>query len=232
VRRVSALFSSVALQQRIDGAGFVEVFCILLLEDCFSVYSLIQIRPILYPYILSAHRWNNLIFSIKWLLHEKELYHIRWCKDRIPRKGSNPGPKMSRNMHRCAKQSEGQSERPASPRYHTHDRCNIVTNVFLVDEMITNDFGDSKSIYFENRLIDWCFYYFVRNSLVVLLEVLCARIFSFRFVNMVSPWHLLSNFVPCSDTHVWRQFYKISVWDYKIFDSVIVKRWCGSWRTY
>jgi len=31
--------------------------------------------------------------------------------------------------------------------------------------------------------IDWCcFYYFVRNSLVALLEALCARIFSFRFV--------------------------------------------------
>jgi len=34
-------------------------------------------------------------------------------------------------------------------------------------------------------LIDWCcFYYFVRNSLVALLKVLCARIFSFRFVNI------------------------------------------------
>ena len=29
-----------------------------------------------------------------------------------------------------------------------------------------------------------CFYYFVRNSLVALLEALCARIFSFRFVNI------------------------------------------------
>ena len=35
------------------------------------------------------------------------------------------------------------------------------------------------------NLIDWCcFYYFVRNSLVALLEALCARIFSFRFVNI------------------------------------------------
>ena len=33
--------------------------------------------------------------------------------------------------------------------------------------------------------IDWCcFYYLVRNSLVALLEALCARIFSFRFVNI------------------------------------------------
>jgi len=33
--------------------------------------------------------------------------------------------------------------------------------------------------------IDWCcFYYFVRNSLVALLEALCARIFFFRFVNI------------------------------------------------
>ena len=33
--------------------------------------------------------------------------------------------------------------------------------------------------------IDWCcFYYFARNSLVALLEALCARIFSFRFVNI------------------------------------------------
>jgi len=32
---------------------------------------------------------------------------------------------------------------------------------------------------------DWCcFHYFVRNSLVALLEALCARIFSFRFVNI------------------------------------------------
>jgi len=32
---------------------------------------------------------------------------------------------------------------------------------------------------------DWgCFYYFVRNSLVALLEALCARIFFFRFVNI------------------------------------------------
>ena len=32
---------------------------------------------------------------------------------------------------------------------------------------------------------DWCcFYYFVRNSLVALLEALCARIVSFRFVNI------------------------------------------------
>ena len=29
-----------------------------------------------------------------------------------------------------------------------------------------------------------CFYYFVRNSLVALLEALCARIFSFRFVHI------------------------------------------------
>ena len=37
----------------------------------------------------------------------------------------------------------------------------------------------AKSMY------DWCcFYYFVRNSLVDLLETLCARIFSFRFVNI------------------------------------------------
>jgi len=33
--------------------------------------------------------------------------------------------------------------------------------------------------------IDWCcFYYFVRNSLLALLQALCARIFSFRFVNI------------------------------------------------
>jgi len=33
--------------------------------------------------------------------------------------------------------------------------------------------------------IDWCcFYYFVRNSPVALLEALCARIFSFRSVNI------------------------------------------------
>ena len=33
--------------------------------------------------------------------------------------------------------------------------------------------------------IDWCcFYYFVRNSLVALQEAQCARIFSFRFVNI------------------------------------------------
>jgi len=30
----------------------------------------------------------------------------------------------------------------------------------------------------------FCFYYFVRNSLVALLEALCARIFSFIFVNI------------------------------------------------
>ena len=36
-----------------------------------------------------------------------------------------------------------------------------------------------------NTLIDWCcFYCFVRNSLVALLEALCARIFSFRFVKI------------------------------------------------
>jgi hypothetical protein len=29
-----------------------------------------------------------------------------------------------------------------------------------------------------------CFYYFVRNSLVALLAALCARIFSFKFVNI------------------------------------------------
>ena len=34
--------------------------------------------------------------------------------------------------------------------------------------------------------IDWCCsYYFVRNSLVALLEALCARIIFFRFVNIV-----------------------------------------------
>jgi len=33
--------------------------------------------------------------------------------------------------------------------------------------------------------IDWCcFYYFVRNSLVALLEALCAQILCFRFVNI------------------------------------------------
>jgi len=32
---------------------------------------------------------------------------------------------------------------------------------------------------------DWCcFYYFVRNSIVALLEALCAEIFSFRFANI------------------------------------------------
>jgi len=36
---------------------------------------------------------------------------------------------------------------------------------------------------FERLLIDWCcFYYFVRNGVVALLEALCARILSFRFV--------------------------------------------------
>jgi len=35
------------------------------------------------------------------------------------------------------------------------------------------------------RKIDWCcLYYFVRNSLVALLEALCARILFFRFVNI------------------------------------------------
>ena len=39
-------------------------------------------------------------------------------------------------------------------------------------------------------LIDWCcFYYFVRNSLIALLEALCARIFFFRFVNIGFFWH-------------------------------------------
>ena len=39
------------------------------------------------------------------------------------------------------------------------------------------------------RLIDWCcFYYFVRTSLVALLEALCARIFSFRCVNLLCFW--------------------------------------------
>ena len=34
-------------------------------------------------------------------------------------------------------------------------------------------------------LVGWCcFYYFVRNSLVALLEALCARILFFRFVNV------------------------------------------------
>ena len=34
-------------------------------------------------------------------------------------------------------------------------------------------------------VIAWCcFYYFARNSLVALLEALCARIFFFRFVNI------------------------------------------------
>ena len=34
-------------------------------------------------------------------------------------------------------------------------------------------------------LFDWCFfYYFVRNSLIALLEALCARIVSLRFVNI------------------------------------------------
>jgi len=39
-------------------------------------------------------------------------------------------------------------------------------------------------------LIDWfCFYYFVRNGLVALLEAQCARIFFFRFVNIGFSWH-------------------------------------------
>ena len=41
--------------------------------------------------------------------------------------------------------------------------------------------------------IDWCcFHYFVRNSLVALLEALCARIVFFSFVNIwisFFPWH-------------------------------------------
>jgi len=55
---------------------------------------------------------------------------------------------------------------------------------------------------------DWCcFYYFVRNSLVALLEALCARIFSFRFVHRslssanrrrsTSPIFLVSFTQPC-----------------------------------
>jgi len=45
------------------------------------------------------------------------------------------------------------------------------------------------------RIFDWCcFYYFVRNSLVALLEASCARIFFFRFVNIS---FLLTFFVWC-----------------------------------
>ena len=41
-------------------------------------------------------------------------------------------------------------------------------------------------------MIDWCcFYYFVKNSLVALLEALCARIFFFRFVNIGFFWRFV-----------------------------------------
>jgi len=45
-------------------------------------------------------------------------------------------------------------------------------------------------------LIDWCcFYYFVRNSLVALLETLCARIFSWDSWISVFFWHFFSPFL-------------------------------------
>jgi len=44
-------------------------------------------------------------------------------------------------------------------------------------------------------IIDWCcFHYFVRNSLVTLLEALCARILFFRFVNINFSWHFFPFF--------------------------------------
>jgi len=40
-------------------------------------------------------------------------------------------------------------------------------------------------------ILNWCcFYYFVRNILVVLLEALCGRIVFFRFVNIGFSWVL------------------------------------------
>ena len=42
------------------------------------------------------------------------------------------------------------------------------------------------------KQIDWCcFYYFVRNCLVALLEALCARIFFFGFVNIGFFWYFI-----------------------------------------
>ena len=44
--------------------------------------------------------------------------------------------------------------------------------------------------------VDWCcFYYFVRNSLVALLEALCARIPFFRFVNIGVSWRFAPFFL-------------------------------------
>jgi len=51
-----------------------------------------------------------------------------------------------------------------------------------------------------NTHVDWCcFYYSVRNSLVALLEALCARVLFFRFVNIGFSWHFffLFLFLPC-----------------------------------
>jgi len=40
-----------------------------------------------------------------------------------------------------------------------------------------------EALHTRDKVFDlMCFYYFVRNSLVALLEALCARIFSFRSV--------------------------------------------------
>jgi len=60
-------------------------------------------------------------------------------------------------------------------RKHTHGTCRRRSDT------ITRN----TSVEIGQFFIDWCcFYYFVRNSLVALLEALCARIFCFGFVNI------------------------------------------------
>ena len=51
---------------------------------------------------------------------------------------------------------------------------------------LENAFFQSELLYVLNvKIIDWCcFYCFVRNSLVALLQALCARIFAVRFVDI------------------------------------------------
>jgi len=59
--------------------------------------------------------------------------------------------------------------------------CVVPFNTTVLANCISLSISDILTV----AAADWCcFYYFVRNSLVALLEALCARIISFRFVNI------------------------------------------------
>jgi len=76
---------------------------------------------------------------------------------------------------------------------HVNEACQIRMG-HATCELVMVHMNESCHIWMSNVTYEWvdwcCFYYYLRNSLVALLEALCARIVFFGFVNMWFFWYI------------------------------------------